>query len=160
MPRSSGIGSWELAACEKLVEAKGMDEVTQSKKGRVPKREPWVNAFEEWTMAFPLKKAKERIWKEYRYRSQRKWYPRRAARVSSTEWGKKDRSSVRVCSRLCAPPWRPFLQPWLQFQWLMRTAEVRQWMQETKVSLKAQCEEERRANEVTWAGEGDSCKQG
>lgn len=39
MPRSSGIWSWVLAACEKLVEAKGTDEVTQSKKGRVPKRE-------------------------------------------------------------------------------------------------------------------------
>lgn len=69
-----------MAACEKFVEAKGIDEITQSKKGRMPRR-----TLSEciWGMnhglAFPLKKAKERIWKGYCYRSQSKRYLRRAA---------------------------------------------------------------------------------
>lgn len=51
-PSSSGVWSWGLAECEELVEAKGKDEVTQSTKGRLPRRDPWVSAFEEWTVGF------------------------------------------------------------------------------------------------------------
>lgn len=44
--------------------------------------------------------------------------------------------------------WDSFLQPWLQFQWLVRTTEWDRECRKCKLSLKSQNKEEQRDNEI------------